>query len=195
MKLGLLTLLLATPLFTARAQDPTADFPSARDWNFITRPAGSIIASTLHSDNDELQVPTAAYIVDKFGSTKTASGPVDYLAYSGPVATSSLQNFTTLSAQITQADYKPIFTCIRKACGGYQFLEKLFTPLVDSLSGSHYLNFTINSFGAFTDDVRSASFQRGKEYLVLTTSLAPGTHSGVLLIHVGGTSPETVPVP
>lgn len=183
-------LLALTATVSAQNGNPTTDYPQGRDWSFLTRPAGAIIASSSHTDSDEFVVPLSASSGGKFARSITAMGPVDYLTYAGPPTTSTLSNFTALSAQAVAAGFAPVFTCVRAACGGFDYAETLFKPLADSLSGSPYMNFTMQALGAYTSDVRSTSFKRGAgEYLVLTTALAPGTYSGVLLIKAGGSSP------
>lgn len=181
----------------AQSGNPTVDFPNARDWSFLTRPAGAVIAGAFHTDSDQLDLPLSAKGRDgKFSRTVKATGAVDYLAYAGPVTTSTLANFNALSSQAVAAGFKPVFTCARTACGGFAYIESLFAPLVDSLSGSPYYNFTQQALAAWSGDVRSSTFKRGTgEYLTLTTALAPAAYSGVLVIKVGGAPPAGDPSP
>ena len=181
----------------AQSGNPTVDFPDGRDWTFLTRPAGAVIAGASHTDSDDLDLPLSAKGRDgKFAKTVRATGAVDYLAYAGPVTTSTLANFNALSSQAVAAGFKPVFSCARTMCGGFQYIEALFTPLVDSLSGSPYYNFTQQALAAWSGDVRSTTFKRGTgEYLTLTTALAPAAYSGVLLIKVGGAPPAGDPAP
>lgn len=149
----------------------------------LQRPANSIISGAMHIDRDEFQLPTGAYIDNSFSKTTTVVGAVDELAYSGPPSTSTLANFEDLLAQLRRAGYTPVFTCIRKACGGYHFGAALAQPLIDSIH-NEYGGLTVDALSAPGDDVRYAALRRGGEYLGLLTTLNPGTHSGVLLIHV-----------
>ncbi|RXH54944.1 hypothetical protein [Granulicella sibirica] len=191
MKIKALSALLAFCLFVCavQAQNQTTDYPQGSDWPTVTRPSGSIIAGSSHIDSDEFAVPLSRFYHSKFEKTVTATGAVDYLAYSGPPTVSTLQNFNNISAQLTGEGYKQIFTCAKAECNAAAFAYALRDPLLSALGGTGYHNITLDSLGAASGDIRYAAFQKGNEYLCVMTVLNPGRHSGVLLVNVGGRNP------
>ena len=184
--LSLSLLLLSVPAF---AQTQTTDFPSGADWATVTRPPQSIISAASHTDYDEFAIPMSANVGAKFAKSLPVKGAVDYLPYSGPPSRSTLQNMEVIAKQLGEEAFKPIFTCVRTACGGYEMAMSLAMPLINAIDGTGYHNFNVETFGAVTGDVRYTAFQRGEEYIMVLTDLAPGHFSGVLLINVGGKNP------
>ena len=187
MKLLSLSLLLLS--VSATAQTQTTDFPNGADWSTVTRPPGSIIAAASHTDYDEFAVPLSASVGAKFAKSLPVKGAVDYLAYSGAPSRSTLQNMDLLTKQLLEEGFKPIFNCVRAACGGYDMSMSLAVPLINTLGDTGYHNFTVETFGAVTSDVRYTALQRGEEYMLVLTALNPGQFSGVLLINIGGKNP------
>ena len=188
----LATLVVALP---AAAQTPTSDYPGSVDWPVVQRPAHSIIVAASHTDSDEFKVPLGPYnanLQDHFQKTVTAAGTVDKVAFSGPPSTSTLSAFSSTRDQLVAAHYKPVYTCVGRACGGFQFAMELAQPLIDA-TVSPYNNLTNDTMAAFTEDVRYGVFQRGNEYLMVVAALAPGKYSGLLLIDVGGKMPIAKP--
>ena len=186
----LLLAMLGTALPVA-AQTLTTDYPGSVDWPVVQRPARSIIVAAAHTDSDEFKVPLGPYnsnVPDHFQKTTTVVGAVDKIVWSGPPSTSTFAAFNSTRAQLVAANYKPLYACVGKACGGYQFAMQIAQPLIDA-TASPYTNLTIDTMGAVNDDVRYGVFQRGDEYLLVLADLAPGKYSGLLLIDIGGNMP------
>ncbi len=180
-------LLFLCGVVAAHAQ--TSDYPGASDLPGITRPANSFIIGAMHIDNDEFQVPVGPVDrnSERLGIVITATGPIDTIAYAGPVTVSSFANYNALKAQAMAAGYTEIWSCARTTCGSAfalaRILDKALEATIVPSGRAIDLN---NELNATNDDIRYGAFRRGDVFLLIMASLQPGRPSGSLIIRVNG---------
>jgi hypothetical protein len=188
-------LFLAFTASVVWASEPVSDFPGASDFRTLTRPANSFIIGAMHIDNDEYAIPLGPVERNslELGKSVKVTGPIDTLAYAGPKSASSLTTYTGLTAQLTAAGYKEVWSCARATCGhAFTLAGILDQPMIDSIHGGDWGTWLIDDLDATNGDIRYGTFRKGDEYMLVMAALAPGYPSGALLVRANGPANESV---
>jgi outer membrane protein OmpA-like peptidoglycan-associated protein len=154
--LALTCLIGATPL--AYAQMPEADtVKGAQDHPLLTRFESARLVGYDVKAFDEVTLP-AGKIIDKdgkrqFETSVTVEGKFTRIAYNYPKDRSALEVMRNYQAALEKAGVKPVFSCVKEACGdgfgdkiwdrmGNGFVqggERAYQPFIYGREGSRYL--------------------------------------------------------
>ena len=146
----------ATPL--AYAKMPTADtIEGAQDHPLLTRFENSKLVGYDVKEFDEIALPAGKIILDKenkqqFEKSVSVEGKITRIAYNYPKDRSALEVMRNYQTALEKAGVKPVFSCVKEACGeefggkmlgrlGSNFVkgEDTWSPFNNGRNASRYL--------------------------------------------------------